>query len=364
MKNRILSKAIFFTLSFSFMCIALYGQEHIEPDNAAIRSIDNDGASPIMIDNEAVLYDCQWFIAGKEQAEAGNIEEAITSFEKAREQFEGDPQLCYYLGLTYCRAGKYEQGAQLLEDAYDAIGDDMLLEPIKNAYFLKGLQLAQQEQYTEARNSFDRVLSIDPKHGEAYYNRGVTYSLETDYHHALEDFMRAESYGFLSESLLLHTAVAYEKTGSPDKAQQIYDRIVHEYPYCAPAHFNLATMLETHFMETGEYDKGAADALYHYKRALELDESLYMAAFNLSRLYFKRDNPSMAIKWMKKCIELRDDLPQAYIALARMYIQKEAYNNALLQLEILEEKGYTLPDIESLKLEIYNKTGQSEPENK
>ncbi|RJP58308.1 MAG: hypothetical protein C4541_08310 [Candidatus Auribacter fodinae] len=355
-----------------FLCsvwgVSGYSQENVmqvpDCEGKAVLS-DNDGLPvfiPLSSVKESGIYTEEAFKKGVMEAEQGNTTAALALLEPLKEKYPFASELLYYLAILYCRQGDYDKGIPLLEDVYSELNDPAFREPLKNAYFLKGLRDARENRLTAALASFDRVIALDPEMDIAYFNRGLCYSKMMNYEQALENFLRAEEKGCYSLELLINKALTLEKTGDRDKAVEAYKEIVSDFPDCAPAHFNLATLLEDDFMRTGEYDRDGADALHHYKRAVELDSSLYMAAFNISRMYYKFNNLHMAVEWMKKCLELNGDFPEAHLSLIRMYLEKQAYNNALLQLEVMEEKGYNVPEMAQLRNEIYLKTGKTNAE--
>ncbi len=296
---------------------------------------------------------------GQEAAEKGSLDDAISFFERSRDLLPDNGEVVYYLGICHCRKGDYLTGIALLEESYERTLDPDILIPIKNAYFMNGLQYARNKKYDDAKKSFNRVIEIDPHEGKAYFNRGVCFLAENNYESALADFDMALENDFSELQLLFNKAVALEKTGQIEAAMDMYKSILQDKPLFASAHYNLAKLQEEHILETGEYDRFARDAVYHYQRALEIDPSFYEAAFNIANIYYTRGDVAVAIKWLKKCIELNEDFGQGYLFLAKMYMEKDAYNNVLSQLEILEEKGYTFPEIQQMRDKIYQITGKS-----
>ncbi|MDX9703817.1 MAG: tetratricopeptide repeat protein [Candidatus Auribacterota bacterium] len=296
-------------------------------------------------------------LLGKEAAEKGSLDDAISFLQKACDLLPENAEAIYYLGICYCRQGNYIRGIELLEESHARTLDPDILIPIKNAYFMNGLQLARNKQYDNAIKSFTRVVEIDPDDGKAYFNRGVSYMTRDDFENAVIDFDSAMKRGFTNVQMSFNRAVALEKLGRSQDAMEIYTKIVQDDPLFAPAHYNLAKLKEHGIFESGEYDRSARDAVYHYQRALEIDPSFYEAAFNISDIYYARGDLTVAIKWLRKSVELNEDFLQGYLYLAKLYIEKGAYNNALSQVEILEKKGYTLAEIKQLREKIYQMSG-------
>ena len=303
------------------------------------------------------------FLKGRVEAERGNSQAAIEMMEKAKLDDPHEAELLYYLGICYCRIGEYAKGIENLEEAYNLIIDPNILVPVKNAHFMLGLKQAKNQDYQSALKSFNRVIEIDPDDGRAFFNRGICYITSENYDQALSDFDNAEAKDFTCLELKLNRAIALDKKGETQKAIGEYKLILHEQPLYAPAHYNIAVLFEDKIIKTGEYDRYAADAIYHYKRALELDRSFYEASFNISRIYYAMDEVTMSIKWLKKCIELNSNFPEAHLFLAKLYLEKGAYNNALAQVEKMEKLGYDFKELNQMREEIFQICGIKEIDN-
>ncbi|MCD6459728.1 tetratricopeptide repeat protein [bacterium] len=303
------------------------------------------------------------FLKGRTEAQRGNCETAAEMLEKAKQGDPHEAELLYYLGICYCRMGEYAKGVKELEASYDLIIDPNILVPIKNAYFMLGLKQTKNKDYQSALKSFKRVVEIDPDDGRAFFNIGMCEIVFENYEQALSDFNNAEKKGFTCIELNLNRAAAYKKTGKTKEAIEEYKNILSEQPLYAPAHYNMAVLLEDKVIKTGEYDKYASDAIYHYKRALELDKSFYESSFNISRVYYAMGDISMSIKWLKRCIELNGNFPEAHLFLSKLYIEKGAYNNALAQVELMEKLGYNFKELNHMREEIFQICGIKEIDN-
>lgn len=294
---------------------------------------------------------------GKTLAEAGNLKQSIKLLNKAKSYGNPTPELLFYLGISHCRLAEYDEGIDNLYSAYIISEDKNILEPLKNAYFMKGLSLSKKEKFTDAETCFSKVIELDNTGGRAYFNRGVCKIVSKEYQSALDDFKTAEQYGYTNKILDLNKAISLKNLKREEEAVSVYKAILTEYPLYAPAHYNLAILLEKNLFEIGDENK-INDAVYHYKRALELDVNFYQAAYNIARIYSKQKKLTLAITWIKKSIDMYEDNMSAHILLAQLYFQKKAYNNALLQIEKIYKKGYNPPQLKKIQDEIYQITGK------
>ncbi|MCB1194899.1 tetratricopeptide repeat protein [bacterium] len=293
------------------------------------------------------------------QASSGeSLARSITLLEKAYALDAFDPETVFMLGLAYCGNGEYERGIALLEDVHEMTGEPLTLEPLKNAYFMLGMRYTAEQKMIEAEDLFSRVIAIDSAHAKAYCNRGICRVINGKYAEALDDFSQARAGGFRSIEMELNRASALEKSGNADRAIDIYKELLAVEPGCAPAHYNAAVLLEKKAANQPDMARFINESINHYKRSVELDPSMYEAAFNLSRIYYARQNLSLAIVWIRKALEINDSLEQAHLLLAQLYFEKGAYNNALAQVELMEEKGYHFSEMDDIRSNIYSITGK------
>jgi|GEM_PF-3243905 len=298
------------------------------------------------------------FAEGKAKADSGNIGEAIKLLRQAESYYPQIPQLQYYMGIALCTEGKYKDGIKYLEQAYKLSLEPGILEPIKNAYFMYGIQQAVARRFKSAEKLFSRVLEIDPKDGRCYFNRGVCRTTLNDFSGALSDFNSALSNNYKTLELLFNKAVALEKSGKPENAILQYKAILKEEPLFAPAHFNLAKLMETKIDESLINDPASNSAIYHYKRALEIDSDFYQAAYNIGQIFYRAKKYQACINWAKKCIEMKENFPEAHLFLAESYLKNKSYYNALAQIEYMEKKGYNFDQTDQMKEEIYKIIGK------
>ncbi|MCM1569983.1 MAG: tetratricopeptide repeat protein [Roseburia sp.] len=180
-------------------------------------------------------------------------EQAITCFMQALADSDGVPEsmdydLNYYLAAAYAKAGDYAAA----EKTYNAI---LALRPKeKNACFLRGSVRLGLGNYTEAKEDFDKVISMEPNNydrlisiyevlnhygyqevGQAYlqtaletgekqmntYDRGRFYYYMGDYQKAYIALEEAKTKGGAESYLYL--GKAYEATGDYNYAASVYN---------------------------------------------------------------------------------------------------------------------------------------------
>ena len=127
-------------------------------------------------------------------------------------------------------------------DALEHLTEAARLEPDAGRYYDIGRLHLMLRQFTEAAATFNRVLSLNPRHAEASYGLGV----------------------------------ALDGLGKLDEAVAAYTRALELNLDYADAHFNLARVLTVQ----AKYDQ----AIKHYRQALQLNPEDAEARAAIDRL--------------------------------------------------------------------------------
>ena len=122
----------------------------------------------ITIDKENYLL---WFNLGLTFREAGLLKKALMAFEKARELPDGDKNedVTEALAVTYFDTGDYDSALETCENGLE--------ENSMNPQFwnTRGAIYFNQGNLTEAQESFEAAVIINPYFAEALYNLRDTY---------------------------------------------------------------------------------------------------------------------------------------------------------------------------------------------
>jgi tetratricopeptide (TPR) repeat protein len=185
---------------------------------------------------------------------------------------------------------------------------------------------------------------------ETHYRIGEVYFLEKNYSSALEE---------LSEAVRLNPAepryhnllgLAYGARGMLDEARKEFDEAIRLNPEFAEAHVNLGAVhlelrqwdlaighlnkaLANVFYKTPElarnnlgwayYNKGDyGQALFNFKKAVDIAPSYYMPYYNTGLVYEKTDKLDEAASSLRKATELAPAFPDAYYTLGLVLMRK------------------------------------------
>jgi tetratricopeptide (TPR) repeat protein len=159
------------------------------------------------------------------------------------------------VGISYIRINRHEQAAEALERAARYAEDEAVEQ---EAWINKGVAHAELEEYDPAIGAYEEALSIDedgehaavaetnlayalwefgrvgealehaeraveldPRFGEAWYNRGLLLNERGLSEDALNSFENAIRLGYRSADLLEEQAIALEAVGQDERAQEV-----------------------------------------------------------------------------------------------------------------------------------------------
>jgi tetratricopeptide (TPR) repeat protein len=118
--------------------------------------------------------------------EKGQFEEALALVEKLVTE-RGEVYDWLFLGIYLGKLGRYTEALESLDRALEIDPKDAVV------WFNRGLALDELKRYKEGLASYDRALEIDPTYAATWNNRGITLLELGRYQEALESFERASS---------------------------------------------------------------------------------------------------------------------------------------------------------------------------
>ncbi|MGH9455377.1 MAG: tetratricopeptide repeat protein, partial [Terriglobia bacterium] len=171
--------------------------------------------------------------------------EAIREYEEALRIDPTSPLALLQLGLAYQQAGQSEKGQKLIAQGERmAPSDARLPEALGDYYF-------NHQQYPKAIPPYEKVLRLD--------------------HDAL--------------AVMLHLAIAYQRTGQDGKAQKLFAEVDQKVPQNAGDQVAFASVCN----DLKIYD----EAIRHYEKAIQLQPNLAVAHNNLAWLLATSDDPKL-----------------------------------------------------------------------
>jgi len=151
----------------------------------------------------------------------------------------------------------------------------------KDALLYQGIALLEEGQYDHAIACFNRAIEINPRHADAYNNRGIAYSEgKGQYDQAISDFNKAIEINQKDAWAYNNRGLAYaEGKGQYDKAIFDYNKAIEINPRHAAAYYNRGM---AYTKGKGQYDKAIPD----FTKFLEINPMSVEAYNNRGVAYF------------------------------------------------------------------------------
>jgi tetratricopeptide (TPR) repeat protein len=191
-------------------------------------------------------------------------------------------------------------------------------------YYSFAFEYMKQKNYQEAISLLDKAIEADSSYVDAYLALRQVYLIVGDTNKALEIckkgfrcFSDPESNRKITKAI----ASLYAKTGEPEKAEQLFQRIINESPKDANSYDLYASYLESE----GRYD----EALENYRKAYQLDPENSGVAFRLGNTYFELKRYLEAVEFLKKAKEAFSEDIEIIKKLAESYSELAQYEKAI-----------------------------------
>jgi tetratricopeptide (TPR) repeat protein len=197
----------------------------------------------------------------------------------------------------------------------DSIWD---LLALATAYYYSG-------QYEDAKETYDRILSLNPSDSTILHSRGITYGQLGKYDKALADFNRALELRPDAPGTLINRGNAYTELARYDEAFADLNRSLELAPN-DPAAFNNRGNA---YFRLERYDEALAD----FNRSLELRPDDADTLSNGGKAYTRLGRYDEALADFNRYLELRPDDADTLYDLACLFSLWEKTDDALAYLE-------------------------------
>jgi predicted TPR repeat methyltransferase len=143
------------------------------------------------------------------------------------------------------------------------------------AWHLCGIAHAQQDEFLQATECFEKAVQLAPDTANYRYNLGLAYRRQDRLDEAVECYRKVLELDPEMFEARNNLGNALIDLGNTDEAVICYREFVERYPDNGIGHFNLGNVLQ----DVGEYQ----DSISHLRRAIELDPDFETARENLGR---------------------------------------------------------------------------------
>jgi Tfp pilus assembly protein PilF len=214
----------------------------------------------------------------------------------------------FYLAHINVGAGLRQEGKK--EEAIKSFKKAVSLYKLPNTYGLIGQVYAEEGNYPEAIEYFEKGLSLLPEDPELHYGLGQVYALRGDFLAAEESYKTAlryseddDSYSQLArrisgrrDKIFFRLGLLEGKQGNHDQAMRYQKMAIKENPYFTDAYYNLAVGLGL----TNQRD----EAILYLKKVLEIDPLHIPARVNLGILYGQTNRLEEAMNELQRVLQI------------------------------------------------------------
>jgi len=172
-----------------------------------------------------------------------------------------------------------------------------------------GLALSKKGQVDEAMIQFQKTLEVDPNNVDALNNLGLALAKKGRLDEAMICYQKA--LGIRPNDVQSHNSlgVAFFQKGQMDDAMSQFQKALEINPDYADSHFNLGTLL----FKIGQVDA----AIIQYKKSLEIDPNNAKAHNNLGTALFQKGKMDEAIVQFQEAVRLMPGYTSAQNNLAK-----------------------------------------------
>ncbi|HZX11537.1 MAG TPA: tetratricopeptide repeat protein [Acidobacteriota bacterium] len=217
---------------------------------------------------------------GIAQLEIEDFQGAADSLQKAIKNNPDNDNLKYRLAETYQKIEQYEDAAKIYTTLAEDNPDDA------KVYFNMMVKMYDEANMPDkAIESAKKLIELQPKSADAYYNVGYMYVKQEQYQEAIPIFKKAIELNPDLEYAYQNLAVCYSKINQYSNSIQILNQLVDRYPNNADAWLSIAV----NYLKMKQW-RSAIDPL---RKTIELEPNNAQAYYNLGIAYLNlRDNAS------------------------------------------------------------------------
>lgn len=224
-------------------------------------------------------------------------------------------------GLKLIENGKYEKGAEAIQQAIQIQPDDASLH-----YYL-GTAYGKLAKYELAAEVFKRAVTLKPGWGEAHHYLGRAYLASGRTQEAVEPLKEALRLKPETAEAYFDLGLAYFNLGRHQEAVEAFKQAIRLKPDDALFYYNLGVA----YAQLGRNDQ----VIEASKEAIKLKPDLAGAYHNLGEAYARLGHWQEAVEPLKKALQLNPDartfttLGMVYGKLGIVHKEVEAYKEAI-----------------------------------
>ena len=247
---------------------------------------------------------------GRVHAARGNSDAAVEEYEKACELHPGFSAAHYALAMAYRDLGEQQKANYHLSlyepnEGSRPIVEDPLLEEVRrkeagaDAYTRAGVEQVNAGKFRQGAKLLERAIAMNPRDEGASLSLLIAYGHLGDHLRVEEHYRRSIKVFPDSEEIHFNYGTILAQQGKVPEASKLFARVIEINPANANAHANLGYLLE----ERGEF----GSAVRHYRKSIENDPDNPTAHFRLGRLTLQQGHASQAAEHFRAALRKEQD---------------------------------------------------------
>jgi tetratricopeptide (TPR) repeat protein len=256
--------------------------------------------------------------AGQEALAAGDLAKATDLLTIVAPLVPGQGQVYLLLGQAHLQADDTRQALSAFAEAVK-LSPELAAEHADeiNALAQTGLEMGQAAleagDLNTAAQILDAVTVLLPDEAKPHFLLGNVYNQLNQFAEAIEQYQTVLSLEPDSSSAQTNLGVVYYKMGDLETAIQAYDAALRIEPDDAETHY----LLGAAYVQMEQLEQGQAE----FETALALDDRLAPAYIGLGNVHLLQGDLESALSALEKAVTLDPNSPEAYFALGQIHIQ-------------------------------------------
>ncbi len=230
--------------------------------------------------------------------QAGNLNDAISSYKQLLNQFPDEPQILNLLGAALLQLENFEEAVRILKRSL--VVDQNQPMVLSNL----GYGFHKLQRFDEALSFCDRAIALKPDFADAYNNRGLVLRELNRFQEALESYCNAITLKPSFADAHNNKGAALYELKRFNEALMNYDCAINLNPDFGEAVFNRAVLLN-------ELER-FAEALMSYNHVIILKPDFADAYFDRGIILFKSKRFEEALENFDYAVDLKPDFADAY----------------------------------------------------
>jgi protein O-GlcNAc transferase len=256
-----------------------------------------------------------WNLLGAANTALGNLEPAVTAFNRALAVNPNFPDAYNNLGNALNAQGK-------LEDAISAYQTAIKLNPkYTEAYNnLAAIHISKNET-NSAIVAYKKALAAAPHHPEILFNLGLLLHEQGYLDQAADYYFQAIKIEPQNSALYYNLGNTLYDQGKIENSIEAYRSAIALKPNFTQAHKNMGVSLQ----DLAKYD----EAISAYAQVIALKPDHAEAHYNMGNAHYQKGEINRAISAYNNAIKLKPDYPEAYFNLGLNYQVKLEHSQAI-----------------------------------